>query len=250
MQYGICHLSIVPVRVSPDDTSEMLTQLLYGDLFKVKDTRKYWVRIEIIFDGQEGWISKKQFQLITETDFKELNIEKNQELSTDFISNIIIRKNVLQPITIGSRIDVSNFLGHEHDGSSKYPIEDKSNLVNTALVFLNAPYLWGGKTPFGVDCSGFTQMVYKLNGYKLYRTTEKQATQGEVLSFIEESEPGDLVFFDNTDGLIDHVGIILKDNYIIHAHGCVRIDRIDHTGIFNTEEKIYSHKLRVIKKII
>ena len=93
-------------------------------------------------------------------------------------------------------------------------------------------------------------MVYKINGYKLFRNTEKQANQGEALSFIEESEPGDLAFFDNTEGVINHVGIILKDNYIIHTHGHVRIDRIDHTGIFNTKEKMYSHKLRVIKKII
>ncbi len=93
-------------------------------------------------------------------------------------------------------------------------------------------------------------MVYKINGYALERTAAAQSKQGEPLSFIEESEPGDLAFFDNSDGIIDHVGIILKDNYIIHVNGHVRIDRIDHTGIFNTEEKLYTHKLRVIKKII
>jgi cell wall-associated NlpC family hydrolase len=117
-------------------------------------------------------------------------------------------------------------------------------------MYLNAPYLWGGKTPFGIDCSGFTQMVYKLNGYNIYRDASQQATQGEALSFIEESEPGDLAFFDNNEGSITHVGIIMKDNYIIHAHGCVRIDRLDHTGIFNNEMNTHTHKLRVIKRII
>ena len=117
-------------------------------------------------------------------------------------------------------------------------------------MFLNAPYLWGGKTPFGVDCSGFTQMVYKLNGYKLMRDASQQSKQGEALSFIEESEPGDLAFFDNEEGNIIHVGIIMDDNYIIHASGKVRIDRLDHLGIYNAEINKHTHKLRVIKKII
>ena len=126
----------------------------------------------------------------------------------------------------------------------------KDDIIKTSFFYANAPYLWGGKTPFGIDCSGFTQMVYKINGIKLFRDASQQASQGEVLSFIEESTPGDLAFFDNAEGLIIHVGIIMEDHYIIHAHGQVRIDRLDQTGIFNTETKTHTHKLRVIKKII
>ena len=126
----------------------------------------------------------------------------------------------------------------------------KDNLIQTAFLYLNTPYLWGGKSPFGIDCSGFTQMVYKLNGYRLLRDASQQATQGEALSFIEESEAGDLAFFDDREGNINHVGIIMPDNYIIHVDGKVRIDRLDHTGIFNREKRNYTHQLRVIKKII
>ena len=115
---------------------------------------------------------------------------------------------------------------------------------------MNTPYLWGGKSPFGIDCSGFTQLVYKLCGYSLLRDAKDQATQGQVLSFIEESEPGDLAFFDNEDGAITHVGIIMNDYNIIHAHGKVRIDKLDHSGIYNVDSKIHTHKLRVIKKIL
>ena len=250
MQYGICHLSIVPVRLNPNDSSELVSQLLYGDLLKVKEERKHWAKIQVAFDKLEGWVNKKQFQLISEVDFNQLKTEEKKELSTDFVSHIVTKDNILQPITLGARVDISNFLGHSFEGNYQNPIKNKSKLIDTALIYMNAPYLWGGKTPFGVDCSGFTQMVYKVNGFMLFRNTEKQATQGEALSFIEESEPGDLAFFDDNEGVINHVGIILKDNYIIHADGHVRIDRIDHTGIFNNKEKIYSHKLRVIKKVI
>jgi cell wall-associated NlpC family hydrolase len=145
---------------------------------------------------------------------------------------------------------VLNLLNHTYDGNKINVKPNKSNIVATAFLYLNAPYLWGGKTPFGVDCSGFTQMVYKLNGINLNRDASQQATQGEALSFIEESEPGDLAFFDNAEGEIIHVGIIMENNYIIHAHGKVRIDRLDHSGIYNAERQIHTHKLRVIKKIV
>jgi cell wall-associated NlpC family hydrolase len=102
----------------------------------------------------------------------------------------------------------------------------------------------------GIDCSGFTQLVYRLSGYRLSRDASQQAKQGQVLSFIEESDPGDLAFFDNAEGAITHVGIIMMDNHIIHAHGKVRIDRIDQSGVFNLESATHTHKLRMIKQIL
>ncbi|WP_422350786.1 NlpC/P60 family protein [Flagellimonas sp.] len=249
MQYGICHLSIVPIRVNPEDCTEMVSQLLYGEHFKVVENRKRWSKIRVAYDKCEGWIPNNQFTLISEEDYKGLdNITPN--LAADIVSHICTSEGMLLPIVMGSVTSVANLLRHTFEGHAIESQHPKSNLVDTALLYLNTPYLWGGKTPFGIDCSGFTQMVYKINGYSLKRNAEQQSQQGEALSFIEESEPGDLAFFDNNEGLIDHVGIILKDNYIIHTHGHVRIDRLDHTGIFNTDEKIYTHKLRVIKKII
>ena len=137
-----------------------------------------------------------------------------------------------------------------YDGNVYSEKLDKYELIQKAYQFLNTPYLWGGKTPFVIDCSGFTQLVYKICGHSLLRDAKDQATQGEVLSFIEESEPGDLAFFDNEEGNIVHVGIIMNDYNIIHAHGKVRIDTLDHSGIYNVDTKTHTHKLRVIKKII
>ncbi|APY12019.1 hydrolase Nlp/P60 [Seonamhaeicola sp. S2-3] len=249
MQYGICSLSVVPLRNEPADISELVTQVLYGEFFKVLEQRKNWSRIRLAFDGYEGWIDNKQYIEIPEENYQLLNNEP-PKLAVDMVEFVQDSANQLHPILIGSTLNGLSLLNHSHDGNSVEEKTDKKNIVQTAFLYLGAPYLWGGKTPFGIDCSGFTQMVYKLNGYKLLRDASQQATQGEALSFIEESEPGDLAFFDNTEGIITHVGIIMKDNYIIHAHGKVRIDRLDHSGIYNVDKKIHTHKLRVIKKII
>ncbi|MFD1095842.1 C40 family peptidase [Salegentibacter chungangensis] len=249
MQYGICLLSIVPLRSQASDESEMVSQILYGEHFKILEERAKWSRIRVAFDSYEAWISNKQFQKIEEAQFKRLNEQKPQ-LSSDLIEYVTDENGHLMPIPIGSVLNATNHFKHIFEGIKVSGKKPKPELINSALLYLNSPYSWGGKSPFGIDCSGFTQMVYKLNGYKLKRDAAEQAKQGEALSFIEESEAGDLAFFDDKEGVIDHVGIIMNDNYIIHVDGKVRIDRIDHSGIFNADLRKHTHQLRVIKKII
>ena len=249
MQYGICNLSIVPLRVEPSDTCELVSQVLYGEIFKVLEQRKSWSRIRLAYDKYEGWIDNKQYLEITEDTYKSIKSEDHL-LSNDLIEYVEDENQQLTTIPFGASLNGLSLLKHTFEGSSTSTKQPKENLIKTAFTYLNAPYLWGGKTPFGIDCSGFTQMVYKLNGYHLLRDASQQATQGLALSFIEESEPGDLAFFDNNEGQIVHVGIIMENNYIIHAHGKVRIDRLDHSGIYNTDKNSHTHKLRVIKKVI
>lgn len=252
--FGICNLAIVPLRLEPSDRSEMTTQVLFGEHFKILEQTEKWSRIELAFDGYNGWIDNKQYRLISEADYHTLS-NNPAILNGDLIEYLTTPDNQLLSVPLGSTltfldhpsINTENFL---FEGLKVSGVTSKQHLLQTAFMYLNAPYLWGGKTPFGLDCSGFTQMVYKLNGFSLLRDASQQATQGEALSFIEESEPGDLAFFDNEEGRIIHVGIIMEDNHIIHAHGKVRIDRLDHLGIYNTDTKRHSHKLRVIKKII
>lgn len=250
MQYGICHLSIVPLRASASHESEMVSQLLYGEHFKILEDRLHWSRIRNSFDGFEAWVDKKQYKKIEEADYNSLQ-ENELQLSSDLIEYITDENGLLMPVALGSVLNFAGKLGHIFEGEIVKPVASKKeNLINTAILYLNSPHIWGGKSPFGIDNSGFTQTVYKLNGYKIKRNASEQARQGEPLSFIEESEPGDLAFFDDNDGVINHVGIMMKDNYIIHVDGKVRVDRIDHSGIFNSELRRHTHKLRVIKKII
>ena len=252
--FGICNLAMIPLRFEASDKSEIVSQVLFGEHFEILEQLKQWSFIKMQYDGYEGWVDSKQFQLISETSFNQLSTEAII-LNADLIEYITAPSNLLIPIPLGSSL---SFLNHNEINTSNFDFEgtktsgekNKERLINTAFMYLNAPYLWGGKAPFGIDCSGFTQMVYKLNGYKLLRDASQQSKQGEALSFIEESEPGDLAFFDNDEGNIIHVGIIMDDNYIIHASGKVRIDRLDHLGIYNAEINKHTHKLRVIKKII
>ncbi len=183
-------------------------------------------------------------------------ISNNSVVSNELVTYISDQNKNLQTISLGASLPLfSNNSFHllkykfDFDGNVNTAKLSKKDIVSTAFMYLNAPFLWGGRTPFGLDCSGFTQMVYKINGYALLRNASFQASQGEVLSFIEESEPGDLAFFDNSEGEIVHVGIILSDNYIIHCHEKVRIDRLDQSGIYNVDTKRHSHKLRVMKQI-
>ena len=252
--FGICNLANIPLRIEPSDRSEMVSQVLFGEHFAILESNVKWSKIKLQYDGYEGWVDSKQFKLISEAQFDLLS-DDNVVLNDDLIEYITANDNVLIPITLGASLsflnyDAINTDNYNFEGLKTCGIKPKSNLIATAFMYLNAPYLWGGKTPFGIDCSGFTQMVYKLNGYHLYRDASQQCNQGTALSFIEESETGDLAFFDNEEGNIIHVGIIMDDNYIIHASGKVRIDRLDHLGIYNPETNKHTHRLRVIKKII
>jgi hypothetical protein len=249
MQYGLCDLSVVALRSEASDTSELISQVLYGDHFKVLEHRKSWSRIRLGFDKYEGWIDNKQFKFIEELEYKALH-KSEPLMAMDLVDFITTQEQHLHPILLGSTLNGLSYLEHTFEGTSGIGQNDKSKLVETALLYLNTPYLWGGKTPFGIDCSGFVQMVYKLNGFSILRDASQQASQGDALSFIEESEPGDLAFFDNNEGDIIHVGIIMENHQIIHAHGKVRIDLLDQSGIYNVDTKTHSHKLRVIKKII
>ncbi len=256
MEFGICTLSVVPLRKEPSDQSEMTTQLLFGDRIIQSDSFRNWHKIKILSDNYEGWIDNKQYTQISHDEFNRINNSPNN-FSLDLVQIIKNETNGrMLPILIGSNLP--GLSGHRFkiednsfyfDGVSTKAAPDKEKIIEHALIYMGSPYLWGGKTPFGIDCSGFTQMVYKLAGISILRDASEQAAQGETINLISEAEAGDLVFFGNEED-INHTGIILPDSKIIHASGEVRIDELDHQGIFNRQEGGYTHNLRTIKRII
>jgi hypothetical protein len=262
MKYGISDLSIIPVRNEPAEKSEMVSQLLFGEHFQILEQNENWSRISMAFDGYEGWVDTKMLTEIDEDLFRILNRELQVVANDTF--NLVFQE---QDYTNKLIVPGSSFPFCDLDKKS-FKIADKTyfyqgkvtknckndhlraSLIESALKYFNSPYLWGGRTPYGIDCSGLTQIVYKLNGIVLPRDASQQVLMGEPLTFVEEALPGDLAFFDNAEGKITHVGIIWDCHKIIHASGNVRIDNVDHQGIFNVDKKQYSHKLRVIKRIV
>jgi hypothetical protein len=259
MAYGICLLSVVSCRKDASNTSELVTQLLFGETYEIAEETEDWFKISTSFDNYICWLNKKQHSPLSDAAYNKISgtkIKCNGDL-VQIIKNKRANTNI--PITIGASLPLLNahdmqfddhhfsFDGTAMDTGVK---NNAQKLVQSAYLFLNSPYLWGGKSPFGIDCSGFTQLVFKLNGHTIPRDAAQQVEIGTPLSFVEEAETGDLAFFDNEEGRIVHVGLLLDNQNIIHASGQVRIDRFDHYGIFHSERKKYSHNLRVIKRIL
>jgi cell wall-associated NlpC family hydrolase len=238
MNKGICIVTVAPVRAENSDRAEIVTEILFGESADILEVNKNWTKIKMHYDGYEGWMDTKQIRPLTD---EELANRKVTLITEDFSSVMMNDGKTL--LSMGSEVEFPAV-------ASRRSHDLRESIALTAKEFLNVPYLWGGKSFFAVDCSGFSQLVYKIHNVKLPRDTYQQAEIGEALSFVEESQPGDLAFFENSEGKIIHVGIMLDNQKIIHASGKVRIDTLDSTGIFNKEMNKHTHKLRVIKNVL
>ena len=236
MDKGICTVSVASLRAENSHQSELTSQLLYGETVDILKVSGDFYKVKMHFDGYEGFVSTNQISLVSE-DF--LSKRKVEILQKNYHFYDLPEGNVL--LSLGSEIN--------SESDISLPKLTSENIFETAKQFLNVPYLWSGRSFFGIDCSGFVQLVYKLYGISLPRNSSQQAEIGEVLSFVEESKPGDLAFFENEEGQICHVGMMLNHQEIIHAFGKVRVDSLDSTGIFNKDLKKHTHKLRFLRSI-
>lgn len=259
-RYGICHLPLIPLRASATHRAEMVSQVIFGQIYTITQTEENWLNIKLINDGYEGWIDKNQYQEMDALLAEKLSTQKIYYTANAITQafNPAKKENIYIPF--GAAL---HHLAHNvfNIGDDLYEIKNANVVLpevknftkmveNTAQLFINAPYLWGGKTHLGIDCSGFTQQVFKLCGIQLPRDAWQQAQEGVLVDFLETVQLGDLAFFDNAEGKIIHVGMLLNKHQIIHASGKVKIDRIDNYGIFSEQLNAYSHTLRIIKRMV
>ena len=252
MEYGICNLSFIPLRAEANDSSEQVSQVLFGEIFEIREWKDNWVNIVTAFDNYTGWIGRLQFIMLGHLAFKRFKQTPPPLTYRPVTQAWKIANNSVLYLPVGSSLafleGTTCRIGNEQFEIIG-EIGETENLVVTATSFLNSPYLWGGRTHFGIDCSGFTQTVFKLQGVNLLRDACMQAEQGYAINDIHDTKLGDLAFFENGDGKVVHVGIMLNNEKIIHASGKVKIDPIDEKGIYSDELKRYTHKLSTIKRI-
>lgn len=256
--YHVCRIAVAPLRKEPSDASEIVSQLLFGDRVLLVEKTEKWCFIRTHQNRYEGWMDYKQLQKITAAQYNDDSSYK-YVTAVNFDNRLIDESGDFYYLSPGSTLPFYED-GFCHLGDLTFEVRTAPvipNIVNfqndiekTAKFYLNAPYLWGGRTYFGIDCSGFSQIVYKLLGIDITRDASQQVEEGELVHFLSAAKIGDLAFFDNEEGRITHVGIMLSNNKIIHAAGKIRIDSIDDQGIFNDELDRYTHKLRIIKRFV
>lgn len=238
MRYGICKLSVSPMRKEASHESELVSELLFNDIYEVIDENDEWVKVRCLFDSYEGWVRKLQHFEIDEKEYNEC-LKKDKYIITSPIS--YYNNKVL---SFGSKI----FEERENSILLRKKFDSRI-MIESAIKLLDTPYRWGGKSVMGIDCSAFVQLCAKVAGFKLPRDASQQVNHGVTINFLSEARSGDIAFFENENRRITHVGILLSNDKIIHASGKVRIDTLDQTGIFNKETNRHTHVLSVIKRL-
>lgn len=255
MRFGICLLSCVPVRKSPEFWGELASELLFGEHFEVLDSQGVFAKVRMAYDSYEGWIDLRQTVSIGLDEFQCLN-EAVPAVSLDAITftqiddhKVMVLRGSSLPFYSNGEFCVGgrrfSFLGKVRKPDSRITSKE---LADFALSYLNSPYRWGGRTPFGIDCASFVQVVFKAFGVYLSRETYNQKEEGKEIGSITDAQVGDLAFFRSISKDLPHVGIVLGDE-IIHACGTVRIDSIDKTGIFNRKIKKYTYRFTGIRRV-
>ena len=256
--YAICTLSTAALRRSPSQRAELVSQLLFGETVEVLEWRgRQWARVRCCADELEAFVAGNQIEPITEDEYLRCRYEFSYVLD---LFQPIVGENSFVPVTIGARLpgfDGLRFrLGTQSftfSGQAVAPADlplTAELVLRIARKLLNAPFLWGGRSPLGLDAPALVQLAFGIVGYRLPRTTEAQVQCGRTVHFIEQSAPGDVAFFENAAGRVAHAGLLLPDHQILHVDEKVRIDAIDHYGIYNNDLGRYTHRLRIVKRLL
>ena len=252
--------SVVPMRTEPSEQAEMCSQILFAETMTIIEITDKWCKVRLDSDNYEGWVDRKMISTLPDNACEAIQNSPKASIALPVVLAVSKANQTSILLTGGTRLP--NYKDGEFellgihfqiDPSAILPAGtnfSKENVLNVARFFLNTPYLWGGRNALGMDCSGFTQMMYRIFGIQLPRDASEQVKIGKTVDFLTEAQAGDLAFFENKDHKIIHVGMLMDNQSIMHASGRVKINRIDATGIVSEEDGQHTHQLRIIKRII
>jgi hypothetical protein len=255
---GTTFYGFVPIMSEPDHSSQMISQLLFGEEFLLLEQNGAWCAISLDYDGTEGWVLKDVVKLRTVEDGEKKGENEPVRVASLPVTTILDltlgRQRIIPAGSIWNSRHRNSISWYGHDFeliSSEGFVTPGANarLLEIGKRIVSLPSIPGGRSGFGFDGPGLVQMLCRMMGKKIPRSCVQQAELGITINFMHEVEEGDLAFFDNEENEIVHVGMILQDHYILHSSGCVSIDYLDHHGIYSSEKERYTHKLRVIKRI-
>lgn len=230
----------------------MLSQILFGERYTATGSAGSWIRIRSEFDSYQGWVDTEHLQMtVDESNLPGSVLNRSLLCYRGDGSRMVLEagSEIFEPDYENRTFMAGRNIYRAQDEFGSHFTERWDSVSDTAMKFINSPYIWGGRIPSGIDCSGLTQLAYKISGRQIGRDAADQAAEGRAIDFIDEAVPGDLAFFDSGNGRISHVGMIISQGLVIHAAGRVRIDSIDHQGIFNREINGYSYTLRTIRRL-
>ncbi len=256
--HAICPLGVVPLRAGAHHRSELLSQLLFGELVEIVDKRgKQWTKVRCTWDEMSGWVLSEQLLPLTPSEFTRYS--QHYALCLDLLQPVMSGLRQI-PVPIGSRLPNFDGLRFElagewwtYSGQAVFPkdLPPRADLlIKIARRYLSAPFLQGGRSPLGIDSGGLVQLAFGAVGIALPRAPIAQVLEGQEVDFFEEYQPGDIAFFENAKGQLVHAGILLPDGQVLHCHECVRIDKVDHFGIFDRQRNRYLFQLRVIRRML
>lgn len=254
MVLGVCNLTIVPLRAEASHRSEMVSQLLFGDRFEILQQQADWVYIRLFAPAYDGWLQKGQFMEIVASESPDTEVFSNTQI-VDLAGAYAVSSEQRIELLPGTSVPAGVFMSSSADayaieGALRNPTtaDFEGELPKLVAYYSGAPYLWGGRSRYGIDCSGLSHAVFAHLGIALPRDAYQQAELGTTVDFLSEIKPGDLAFFDNEAGRITHVGIMLDSETILHASASVRIDKMDAEGIYHNQWKRYTHRFRIVKR--
>ncbi|MGM1429485.1 C40 family peptidase [Sphingobacterium lactis] len=253
MALAVCTLSSISVYQEPTIAAVRVYELLFGEGLLVLERAKEWVYIRVLETDIQGWVMEGQFEEVDAVPTYDFIVDDVGGFALgDEQATIALFHGSPMPENgvLTTKVNTYNFLNDPLKVNFGFEVErDRESLENFTATYLNKTVSHKGRTEHGLDSIGLCGLFYRHFGFELPKDLESMLTLGKAIDFISEIQDGDLAFFENEEGIVDHVGLVVSEDEVLHVREKVRIDHLDNEGLFNKDLNQVTHKLRIVKRI-